>query len=152
MPSKNRPKGPPSKLRRLYVPLLLALALLGLSLPAVGARKSNAKKSVQEDAGYVAALNAANRFLHAWQSGDLEAGMVLLSDRARHAQNPERFEDFFAPGTERGYEISRGMGSRAHYRFPVALVSTQGPRVRRRFSEVVVVNTGRNDWAVDKLP
>lgn len=101
---------------------------------------------------YVAALNAANRFLHAWQSGDLEAGMVLLTDHARHEENPERFEQFFSSGSDRGYEISHGAGGRGRYRFAVVLVTTQGLRVQRRPSEIVVVNTGRNDWAVDKLP
>jgi hypothetical protein len=28
----------------------------------------------------------------------------------------------------------------------------EGARVRRRFSEIIVVNTGKNDWVVDKLP
>lgn len=131
----------------------MATILSALCSPAWAAgHKPHARKSAQEDAGYAAALNAANRFLHAWQSGDLEAGMVLLSDHARRAQNPDRFEEFFAAGTERGYEISRGTGRQGRYRFGVALVTLQRSQVRRRVSELVVVHTGRNDWAVDKLP
>jgi len=44
------------------------------------------------DPDYVFALGTANRFLHAWQTGDLETGMVLLSDRMRHWQDPEKLE------------------------------------------------------------
>lgn len=138
---------------RLRMILMLVLMLIaGCPLSAAGSHKSRAKKTVPYDASYAAALNAANRFLHAWQAGDLEAGMVLLSDHARHAQNPDRFEEFFSYGTERAYEISRGTGNRGRYRFPAVLVTTQGSRARRRFTEIVVVDTGRNEWAIDKLP
>lgn len=104
------------------------------------------------DPHYALALAAANRFLHAWQAGDLETGMVLLSDRARHAQNPEKFEQFFSSGGERAYEIARGRGAGSRYRFSAALVTSDGSRLRRRFAEIVVVSTGKNEWLVDKLP
>ncbi len=98
------------------------------------------------------ALATANRFLHAWQAGDLETGMVLLSDRVRHSQDPEKFEQIFSSDSDRAFEIARGIGNRGRYRFAVVLVTSQGNRIRRRFSEIIVVNTGKNDWAIDKLP
>jgi hypothetical protein len=100
----------------------------------------------------VFALAMANRFLHAWQTDDLETGMVLLSDRVRHSQDQEKFEQFFAGSTDRAFEIARGQGNRGRYRFDVALVTATGTRVRRRASQIVVVNTGKNDWVVDTLP
>jgi hypothetical protein len=38
------------------------------------------------------------------------------------------------------------------YEFPVVLVLGGAKHPRRRFSSIVVVNTGNNGWAVDKLP
>jgi hypothetical protein len=45
------------------------------------------------------------------------------------------------------------MLKRGRYEFPVVLVM-QSPnnRVRRRFSSIIVLNTGGSDWAIDKLP
>jgi len=105
------------------------------------------------DPGYVFALAAANHFLHAWQTGDLEAGMVLLSDGLRHSQNADKLEQFFSSGNDRAFEITRGHGHRGRYSFPVVLVTPRGSsHVTRRFSEIVLVETGKNDWVVDKLP
>ena len=98
------------------------------------------------------ALATANKFLHAWQTGDLETGMVLLSDRLRHVQDPEKFERFFSGNPDRAFEIARGQGNRGRYRFAVVLVTLPDKRLRRRFSDIVVLDTGRNDWVVDRLP
>jgi hypothetical protein len=100
----------------------------------------------------VFALATANRFLHAWQTGDLETGLVLLSDRVRHAQDPEKFEQFFSGETDRAFEIARGHVVHGRYHLGLVLVTNEGNRSRRRFSEIIVVNTGKNDWAIDKLP
>lgn len=78
--------------------------------------------------------------------------MVLLSDHVRRTQNAERIEEFFSAGQARGFEIMRGTGHKGRYGFPVVLVSREGNRVRRVSSKIILVNTGKNDWAVDKLP
>ncbi len=131
---------------------LVAVFLL-LSLPAwAGSHRNRPSQSTQTDPGYVLALGIANRFLLAWQMGDLETGMVLLSDQVRHSQNPEKLERFFTAGSGRSYEIARGTGNRVRYSFPVVLITAPGSQVRRRPSEIIVINTGKNDWAVDKLP
>jgi hypothetical protein len=69
------------------------------------------------DPGYALALEAANHFLHAWQTGDVENGMVLLSDNVRRSQNAEQVEQFFsiAKDNNRAFEISRGRGHRGRY-------------------------------------
>jgi len=117
-----------------------------------GGHRQPAKAPAVTDPGYVLALGAANRFLHAWEIGDLESGMLLLSDRARTTLNADAMEEYFAAGEDRGFEIQRGSGRAGRYRFPVALVTKQKNTARRIATEIVLVNTGRNEWAVDRLP
>lgn len=78
--------------------------------------------------------------------------MVLLDDRVRHSQDPERFEEFFSGAGNRAFEIAHGTGRRRSYRFPVVLVTVRANQLHRKFSEIVLIDTGKNDWAVDKLP
>ena len=131
----------------------ILLLFLFLPLPSWGSpHRHSAKPSPLSDSGYVFALGTANRFLHAWQTGDLETGMVLLSDNVRRSHNAETLEDLFSSASDRAYEIGRGQGHPGRYRFPVVLVTKTGSGLHRAFSEIIVVNTGKNDWAVDKLP
>jgi hypothetical protein len=107
------------------------------------------------DPGYVPALAAADHFLQAWQSGDVESGTALLSSHAKQAVTTDGVENFFSEPVPAAYEIERGKRlKRGRYEFPVVLVteSARDTRARRRFSSIIVVNTGNNDWAVDKLP
>ena len=104
------------------------------------------------DPGYVFALAAASHFLHAWQTADLEAGMVELSDGIRHSQNADKLEEFFAHGADRAFEISRGHGHQGSYSFPVVMLTVRGSHITRKSSEISVIETGKNDWVVDKLP
>ena len=132
----------------------LSLLTVFLATP-VWARPNThpAKPSVLSDPGYVFALAAANHFLHDWQAGDAENGMVLLSDSVRHSQNADKLEEFFSNATNRAFEIARGHGHQGRYSFPVVLVSLRGSsHVTRKFSEIILVETGKNDWVVDKLP
>ena len=132
----------------------LSLLTVFLATP-VWARPNThpAKPSVLSDPGYVFALAAANHFLHDWQTGDAENGMVLLSDSVRHSQNADNLEEFFSNATNRAFEIARGHGHQGRYSFPVVLVSLRGSsHVTRKFSEIILVETGKNDWVVDKLP
>ena len=109
------------------------------------------------DSDYGAALAAADRFLQAWQSGDAENGMALLSSHAKEKATTDVLDTFFSAGTaahNRAYEIDRGkMLKRGQYEFPVVLIGgAHGAHARRRFSSIILVNTGHNDWAVDRLP
>jgi len=128
----------------------MVVLVFSLSLSARPNKHSQTMPAI--DPAYVSALSTADRFLHAWQTGDLETGMVLLSDRVRHSQDPEKLEEYFSTRNERGFEITRGRSERRHYRFPVVLVTNSSGHARRRFSEIVMVNTGKNEWVVDKLP
>jgi len=128
--------------------------LTALLMAPVSARSSShpAKQADISDPGYAFALAAANHFLHAWQTADAENGMVMLSDHIRHTQNPDQLEQFFLNGTDRAFEITRGHGHPGRYSFPVVLVTPRGSRVTRKFSEIILIETGKNDWVVDKLP
>lgn len=117
-----------------------------------GHQRHLANPAPLSDTGYVFALGTANRFLHAWQTGDLETGMVLVSDRERRSHNMRNLEEFFSSDSDRAYEIGRGQGHHGRYRFPVVLVTNTGGGLHRTFSEIIVVETGKNDWAIDKLP
>ena len=128
------------------------LLLFPLSAWAAHSRHPHSGQPAPEDPGYVFALATANRFLYAWQTGDLEAGTVLLSDHVRHSRNPDEIEQFFSGGADRAFEIMHGKGNRGRRRFPVVLVTGEGRRVHRKSSEIILVNTGKNDWVVDKLP
>jgi hypothetical protein len=129
-----------------------AILLLFAPLSWGGPRPHSAKPAALNDPGYVLALGTANRFLHAWQTGDLETGMILLTDHVRRSHNAGTLEELFSSGSDRAYEIGRGKGHSGRYRFPVVLVTKQGGGLHRIFSEIILVNTGKNDWAVDKLP
>jgi hypothetical protein len=115
----------------------------------------SAKDAHPSDPSYVFALAAVNHFMHAWQTGDLESGMVLLSDSIRHTQNADKLELFFSNGTnnDRAFEITRGRGHDGRFTFPVVLVTLRNSsHLTRKFSEITVIETGKNDWVVDKLP
>jgi hypothetical protein len=72
----------------------------------------------------------------------------------KQAASRENLNKLFANQEPAGYEITRGkLVKRGQYEFPVVLVDrSQATHIRRRFSSIVVVDTGNNDWAVDKLP
>ena len=129
------------------------LFLVFLTVPVWARSNSHpAKQSIPDDPGYVLALAAANRFLHAWQTGDIENGMILLSDSIRHSQNADKLEQFFSSTTDRAFEITRGHGHQGRYSFPVVMVTRRGSHVTRKFSEITLIESGKNDWVVDKLP
>ncbi len=142
-----------SALRRLSLFICLSLLVcLSLLLSPLSAKTP---PSEAFDGGYVLALAAADHFLQAWQAGDPENGMVLLTAHAKEAVNADMVAKFFSNPKSSAYEIERGkLLRRGRYEFSVVLVTGTAKEihVRRRFSSIVVVNTGNNDWAVDKLP
>jgi hypothetical protein len=141
------------KIRLSANPLLLTVLLIVFISPSwAGSHSHHAKQENSTDPGYVLALAAANNFLHAWQMGDIENAMVQLSDRVRRSESADKVEQFFSNATDRAFEITRGNGQPGRYRFPVVMVWTQGSRITRRVSELILVETGKNDWVVDKLP
>ena len=134
---------------RLACLLLCAAAFFPLAATSL----SSSPLSLSPD--YAHALMAADRFLQAWQTGDVEGGMVLLSNDVKRRLTNDALEDYFSHSGSSAYEITRGKQMRAgRYDFPVVLVTavTGNKNMRRRFSSILVVRTSSNDWAVDKLP
>jgi hypothetical protein len=124
-----------------------------VTLPVCARSKAIASYTTDQD--YLSALAAANQFLHAWQSQDQETGLVMLSDNAKRGIPEDRLQTFLSPGPEAAFEIGRGKRLQTRrYAFPVVLfgVSRDGKTIRPRLSELVVARTGKDDWAIDKLP
>ena len=124
-----------------------------------GAEAKSKTPAGSGDRDYVAALATANDFLHAWQTSDRPAAILLLSDSAKHHTSEDRLEGLLTPGvgTLQSYEITRGTRLKSGlYSFPVALFIIGTGRtakpIRPHLSHIVVIRTGRDDWAVDKLP
>jgi len=109
-----------------FAACLFLLTVFLTTLVCAGSKGHPAKQEAPPDPGYVFALAAANHFLHAWQTGDVENGMVQLSDGIRHSQSADKLEQFFSSGTERAFEITRGSGHHGRYSFPVVLVTIRG--------------------------
>ena len=142
---------------RIFVPIMFVPILLA-SIASAGSHKHHVKQESPTDPGYVLALATVNHFLHAWQTGDIENGMVQLSNGLRRVEDADKVEQFFydadADGNAkvRAFEIARGHGQPGRYTFPVVLIGIQGSRITRKVSELIVVETGKNDRVVDKLP
>ena len=129
---------------------LLTMVSLFVLVPSLVLARAK-PKAATVDNDYVPALATADRFLHAWQTQDQEDGLMMLTDAAKRHWSEERLLEFFSPGEHVAYQISAGKRLKAGcYAFPVALL-VGADKVRRRFSEIVVLRTGR-DWAVDQLP
>jgi hypothetical protein len=136
-------------LHRVAVSLVLFLSLPLLPSPLA----ATTRPTPALEPGYVAALAAADHFLQAWQSGDVENGMVLLSSSAKKTATTDAVEKFFSNPGPSAYEIGRGKPrKRGRYEFPVVLIGNSKNHARRRFSSIAMVDTGKNEWAVDKLP
>jgi hypothetical protein len=62
-------------------------------------------------------------------------------------------QDFFSPGPQAAYEIAHGkrLGA-AQYVFPAVLFGFSGAPSRPRYCKIIVIRTGKEDWAVDRLP
>jgi hypothetical protein len=142
---------PASSLRLTFHIICLSLLISVWVFPAVAKGRS----ASTSDPSYVEALITTNHFLQAWQSGDIGNEMALLTSHSKEKATTDVLENFFAATGTCAYEIGRGkLIRRGNYEFPVVLVSTDEKRshVQRRFSTVMVIDTGHNDWAVDKLP
>jgi len=129
------------------------LCLLFVSGTAAGKSKASSPVVNRE---YVDALAAANRFLHAWQTQDQEAGVLMLTDAAKRSSSENGLEKFFSKPSNvvEAYEIGRAKQLGAgRYIFPVTLFAiVKGRKLHPRYSRVIVVRTGKDDWAIDKLP
>jgi hypothetical protein len=123
---------------------------------AAGTRAFKERRGPAGESDYVAALATANRFLHAWQTRDEVTGILMLTDNAKKHTSEENIGIFFSTAASPAYEIARGKKIRTgRYVFPIALFDLpQNPHdpKRARQLQLVVCRTGKDDWAIDKLP
>ena len=136
---------------------VLLLACFASVASSARVHKNNSRSSSKNvlpvaDPAYAAALAAANRFLHAWQTQDHETGIMMLTDAAREHASPERLQEFFSPGPDAAFEIQRGKRVNGQYVFPVVLFGVSKSNAHRHACSVVITKMGKDDWAVDKLP
>ena len=115
-------------------------------------RGSSKSLSPAADPAYAAALAAANRFLHAWQTQDHETGIMMLTNAARAHASRERLQEFFSPSPDAAFEIQRGKHVNGEYVFPVVLFGRSQSDAHAHPGSVVITKLGKDDWAVDKLP
>jgi hypothetical protein len=145
-----------SVVRFIRVAVALLLLLLSLSAHLSGRTRNSAASPIDRD--YVIALSAADRFLHAWQTDDEEAGILMLSDHLKQRTNEDAVHRFFSVESARAsYEIGRGHKlSSGRYEFPVVLfpsASQNGPRwMHPQSSALILIKAGKSDWTIDKLP
>lgn len=135
------------------VSCLIAVALAFFASPVAWAKKHKAATQ-PTDSNYIAALATANRFLATWQDNDQAAAMPWITNRAKQQSTEEGVDKLFSGSSIRAFEISRGrLVRRGRYQFSIVLLQNDDSgHTRRRFTELIITNTGNNDWAVDKLP
>jgi hypothetical protein len=110
------------------------------SSPLTAATKARPTKSATS-VDYACALAAA------------ETGIVMLSGNAKNNTNRDDVDRLFASSAPAAYEIDHGKFlRRGRYEFPIVLLGASQKKPQRRFSRIVVFNTGNNDWVIDKLP
>jgi hypothetical protein len=144
------------QIRRILVLVFLQL-LPGLVVPSALGKSKTAANPV--DSEYVSALGTANDFLHAWQTQDREAGILLLTDRVKQGTPEDSLVRFFSRTAckAQSFEIQRGrkLGP-GRYRFPVSLfqqpAAAREKWMRPQLSSLVVVRRRSNEWSIDKLP
>lgn len=77
----------------------------------------------------------------------------MLSGDAKNNTNRDDLDRIFASSAPAAYEIDHGkLLRRGRYEFPIVLLGTSPKKSQRRFSTIVVLNIGNDDWAIDKLP
>ena len=139
--------------RALQIATLIAIAF-AFSVPTLASAKKHKAPAQPTDSNYIAGLATANRFLAAWQSNDQAAAMPLITNRAKQQSTEEGIDKLFDGSSARAFEITRGRALRqGRYQFSIVLLQEDDSgHTHRRFSELIITNAGKNDWAVDKLP
>ncbi|HEY6763357.1 MAG TPA: hypothetical protein VI386_01185 [Candidatus Sulfotelmatobacter sp.] len=129
------------------------LSLVGFLTSSGAATRPSSPKSSKTGAEYTYALAAADRFLQAWQGGDIETGIVMLTSRAKSNIDHDRLDRLFSRSAPAAYEIQHGKcATHGRCTFPVTLHNSSLKRPQGRLASLVILNTGNNDWAVDNLP
>ena len=134
---------------RLFVLIILCLLL------AQASARNRSPVLGGYDPDYSSALAAANHFLHAWQSEDHETSLIMLTDAAKQQISEEALREFFSGGPKAALEIGHGSKLKSgRYVFPIKIFALEpDPRkAHPHCTRIIVTRTGKDDWAIDKLP
>src|ERR1700683_196886 len=128
--------------RSLFAILLISWFATLYSTPIWGATRTAPARTSSTGADYIRALAAADRFLQAWQSEDVETGTVLLSSHVKDKINRDELDRLFTNFAPGAYEIEHGkLLHRGCYEFPIVLLSGSAKKSKRHFATMVVLNT-----------
>jgi hypothetical protein len=146
-------KKPPNNNPTRVVSCLIAIALAFFGSSVASAKKHRAATQ-PTDSNYIAALATANHFLATWRDNDQAAAMPWITNRAKQQSTEEGVDKLFSGSSTRAFEISPGrLVRQGRYQFSIVLLQNDDSgHTRRRFTQLIITNTGNNDWAVDKLP
>jgi hypothetical protein len=137
----------------IFLPFILAAYFA--PVPAFARIRTHHAQSAP-DGDYISALAVANKFLYAWQNHDEETGLLLLTEHVKNSSTEDNIAAFFTSAPLVTYEIGRGKKLKPGlYVFPLALYNARGRKegvCPRRYSQLNVIRTGKEDWAIDKLP
>jgi len=136
------------------VSCLIAVALAFFASPVASAKKHKAAPTQPTDSNYIAALATANRFLATWRDNDQAAAMPWITNRAKQQSTEEGVDKLFSGSSTRAFEISRGrLVRQGRYQFSIVLLQNDDSgHTRRRFTQLIITNTGNNDWAWINCP
>jgi hypothetical protein len=129
--------------------------LISAILGPEGQAKTKSRTSPVVDQNYIAALATANRFLYAWQNHDQETALLLLTDAAKNRISEDQLSALLEGSAPVTYEITRGKKlNPGRYAFPIALFQPTGQHrwMHPHYSQLIILNTGKDGWAIDKLP
>jgi len=77
---------------------------------------------------------------------------MMLTDAARQQVSSDKLQQFFSPGDHAAYEIERGRRiNGGEYVFPVVLFGA-AQNSQPHACRLVIMQTGKDEWAVNRLP
>ena len=77
---------------------------------------------------------------------------MMLTDAARQQSSSDKLQEFFSPSPHAAYEIQRGRRlNGGEYVFPVVLFGT-AENSQPRACRLLITRTGKDEWAVNRLP
>ena len=77
---------------------------------------------------------------------------MMLTDAARQQASSDKLQEFFSPGDRAAYEIQHGRRvNDGEYVFPVVLFGTS-QALQPHACRLVIMRTGKDEWAVNRLP
>ncbi len=77
---------------------------------------------------------------------------MMLTDAARQQASADKLQEFFSPGDHAAYEIQHGRRvNDGEYVFPVVLFGTS-QALQPHASRLVIMRSGKDEWAVNRLP